>query len=61
MTEVRDKMREHRQQWFSHVMRQSEESLVRTILGLEVEVRWGRDRLEGRRESEGVVPPSLST
>lgn len=39
---TRNKMREHRLQWFGHVTRRGEKDLVRVILWLRVEGRRGR-------------------
>lgn len=46
MVDVRDKMREHLLQWFGHMIRRDEEDLARANLGLQVESRQSRGRLE---------------
>lgn len=44
MADIKGKMREHRLQWFSHVMRRVENGLIRTILEFQVRGRQCRDR-----------------
>lgn len=58
MAVITDKMRERRLRLFGHAMSQGEEGLVRAMLELRVNGRWGRDGPKLTWEQE--IPADIS-